>query len=56
VRVHVAMNALAWLVIDFREHKPTDPAPSQDLAMGEVLRRLGVIYQVTNLPSYQVLL
>ena len=56
VRVHVARNALARLVLHFREHEPADPAPAQDLAMRESLRGLREIYQVTNLPSYQLLL
>ena len=40
VGVQVAMNALARLVLHFREHKSAYPAPAQNLAVREVARRL----------------
>jgi hypothetical protein len=40
VQVDVPRHALPRLVVDLREHKPADPAPAQDLAVGEIPGRL----------------
>jgi hypothetical protein len=34
------MNALAWLVLDFREQESAHSTPSSDVAAGEVPGRL----------------
>jgi hypothetical protein len=42
VRVDMTMDALPRLVLNLGERQAADLAPSQDLAMREVLRQLGV--------------
>jgi hypothetical protein len=42
VRVHVPLDALSRLVLHFGEDQAANLAPSQDVAVREVLRRLGV--------------
>jgi hypothetical protein len=42
VRVDVPMDPLSGLVLDLGEGQAADRAPSQDVAVREIFRRLGV--------------